>query len=447
MVGMSTPARLGHASHPVIRPALAWSLVAAVALAAVVLVGAGMGWGASSITVAASPSPSASPSASPIAMEPSPEPEPEPVPQDVNFTFVAAGDVLPHGPVNQSARTGNTYDYSPLMANIRPYIEGADLAICHLEVPVHPEGQQPSGYPMFASPPELVTDLAEEGWTGCSTASNHSVDRKFLGVATTLDALDALRMGHAGTARTAGEALEPQIYKIRQGSRVIEVANISFTYGLNGLPMPSEAPWAVNIFDADAADAQPIIDAAQAARDAGADVVIASVHCCVEYREEPTAAQRRLVEKIAESGTVDLYVGHHGHVPQPIEKLPGGPYGDGMWAAFGLGNFLSNQDIQCCRNTTNSGVLMTATFAVAEDGHVDVGVEWTAVTVDRLNKHTMHILTDISEGTGRLTAAEAQARHERVESAVGAQATERTEPPPSLADAAFPVRRLPYDDR
>jgi poly-gamma-glutamate capsule biosynthesis protein CapA/YwtB (metallophosphatase superfamily) len=424
-------------------------LASILAVVAVVALGAGMGWGLPSTNLATVPSASANPSPSVAVPDvaPEPEPEPEPVPQDLTFTFVAAGDVLPHGPVNSSARDGNTFDYAPLMKNIRPYIEGADLAVCHMEVPVTPEGQQPSGYPMFAAPPELVPALANEGWNGCTTASNHSVDRRFLGVTTTLDAFDAERMGNAGTARTKEESLRPQIYKVRQGSRIIQVANISFAYGLNGLPMPSEAPWAVNVFDADAADAQPIIDAAQAARDAGADVVIASVHCCVEYREEPTAAQRRLVEKIAESGTVDLYVGHHGHVPQPIEKLDGGPYGDGMWAAFGLGNFLSNQDTQCCRNTTNSGVLMTATFTVAEDGHVNVGVEWTAITVDRLNKHTMHILNDIHEGTGRLSATEAQARHDRVASAVGSQATERTEPASSLADATFPVRRQPYDDR
>jgi poly-gamma-glutamate synthesis protein (capsule biosynthesis protein) len=360
------------------------------------------------------------------------------------FTFVAAGDILPHMPVVTSARVSGDYDFEPLMRNIRPFIADADLAICHLEVPVAPMGQQPSGYPVFAGPRELVTALSIQGWDGCTTASNHSMDKGFAGVVATLDAFDEYRMGHVGTARTAQEAARAQTYVVRSGNRRINVANIAFSYGTNEMPVPVDAPWSINLFDADSADAQPIIDAAQAARDAGADVVIASVHCCVEYRTEPTPEQRILVERIAESGAVDLYVGHHTHVPQPIEKLAGGPHGDGMWAAFGLGNHLSNQDTQCCRAETNSGVLITATFDVAVDGTVTVGMEWTGTTVDRLDRHTMHILHDVQGGTGRISASDAKARYDRVANAVGPEAAERVEPPTSLADAAFVKKRKPW---
>ncbi|NTV39754.1 MAG: CapA family protein, partial [Demequinaceae bacterium] len=136
---------------------------------------------------------------------------------------------------------------------------------------------------------------------------------------------------------------------------------------------------------------------------------------------------------VANSGLVDLWIGHHSHVPQPIEKLQGGPNGDGMWVAFGLGNFLSNQDTQCCVANTNSGVLLTATFTIDASSEVVVGVEWTAVTVDRLAKHTMHVLTDVPTGAGRLSAAEVAARHQRVAEAVGPQAPERTTPATHLA--------------
>jgi poly-gamma-glutamate synthesis protein (capsule biosynthesis protein) len=357
---------------------------------------------------------------------------------------VAAGDVLTHDPVNQSAKSTGVLDYSPLMANMAPYVSGADIAICHLEVPVAPAGTAPSGYPMFGAPKEIVRDLGELGWDGCSTASNHSVDRKFAGIVATIEELDAYRMGYAGTARSAEEAASVQFYHVREGNRVIKVADISFAYGLNGLPIPAEAPWSVNIFNADAADASPIIAAAQQARDQGADVVIASVHCCVEYRTAPTPAQRAVVEQIAASGLVDLYVGHHGHVPQPIELLAGGPNGDGMWAAFGLGNFLSNQDTQCCVAETNSGVLLSAQFTVDPEDKVTVGVEWSAFTVDRLGKHTMYLLRDIPGGAGRLSAAEVQARLSRVAGAVGPQAPERTTPLGKLADAAYVVPRGPW---
>ena len=368
-------------------------------------------------------------------------PTPPPAPP-TSFTLVATGDVLTHAPVVSSATTGNAIDFSPLTEHIRPYIAGADLALCHMEVPVAPPGTAPSGYPMFGSPREMVPDLAEDGWDGCSTASNHSVDRRKAGIETTLAEFAAAGMGAAGTSRTETEALSTQMYVVQGDGEPVNVAHISLTYdSLNGLPKPPGEPWAVDTFNAEASDADPVIAAAQRARDAGADVVVASVHCCVEYRTEPTPAQRLLAERIAESGVVDLYVGHHAHVPQPIELLPGGPNGDGMWVAFGLGNYLSNQDTQCCVAQTNSGVLLTATFTVDSDKRVTVAPEWTPITVDRLGKHRVYALTDIPDGVGRLSAAEVAARIDRVAAAVGSQAPMRTTPAPALARSIEMVPR------
>ncbi len=442
MVAMPRAAHSTQSARPL--PMWVGWLVAAVAGVAVALVLVWFSGRPPLEETLAEPSPSPSPSPTFQSPPPSPSPTPEPVIPTVQFTLVAAGDVLTHTPVNASATSGGVIDYSPLMAALDPYVSGADLAWCHLEIPIAPAGQSPSGYPMFAAPAELVGDIAEAGWDGCSQASNHSVDRKFAGVVTTLDWFDAYRLGFAGTARTAEEATRVQLYSVREGSRVIKVGHISFTYGLNGLPMPSEAPWAVNVFNANAADASPIIAAAQEARAQGADIVVASVHCCVEYQTAPTAAQRSIVEQIGASGEVDLYIGHHAHVPQPIELIPGGPSGEGMWAAFGLGNYISNQDTQCCVPHTNSGVLLTATFTVDPEDHVSVGVEWTAITVDRLNRHTMYVLRDVPDGAGRLSAAEVQARLTRVAEAVGPQAPERVTPPPTLADAAYVDPRKPW---
>ncbi|WP_082104879.1 CapA family protein [Demequina maris] len=374
---------------------------------------------------------------SPATASPTPTPSPEPEP--VRFTLVAAGDVLPHTPVNDSARTADGYDYTALMKGVKRYIAGADLALCHMEVPVSPGGVEPSGYPLFSAPKALVRDLAKVGWDGCSTASNHTVDRGTAGVEATLDAFDAAGLQHSGSARTKKEAATTAMYEVTSGDRTVTVANISFAYGTNGMPVAS--PWQVGLFDADDADAGPIIDAARKARKQGADVVIASVHCCVEYRTEPTDAQRSIATQIAESGQVDLYVGHHAHVPQPIELLPGGPSGNGMWTAFGLGNFLSNQGTQCCVAATSNGVLLSAAFTVDPDGEVAVDAAWTATTVDRLDRHAMHVLTDIRDGAGTLSAAEVTSRLTAVRDAVGDEAPMRRKPVRSLADDVVVVPR------
>lgn len=430
-----------------------WSLVIAAAATGIVAVGAvavALSQGAiGSTTEATPPAASASPTAPASALvppEPSPEPSPPPPPPPptVEFTLATGGDVLTHMPVVRSAEAvgGGEYDFGALMEGVRPYIQGADLALCHLEVPVTPPGIAPTGYPMFGAPIEIVQALADEGWDGCSTASNHSADRRFAGIEATLGALDAAQMGQAGMARTEEEAATTQMYTVRVGERSIQVANISFTYGLNGLPKPEGKPWAVDTFDAEAQDVTPILEAAENARDQGADVVIASTHCCVEYQIEPNAAQRDIAQQIGASGLVDLYVGHHAHVPQPIELLDGGVDGDGMWAYFGHGNYLSNQGPQCCVAITNSGYIGVTTFSVTPDGYVSVAPSWVATTVDRSNRHRMYALAEITaSGADNLSAAEAKTRHSRVADAVGTQAPELTSPPVALADEAFPVLR------
>ncbi|WP_315095536.1 CapA family protein [uncultured Cellulomonas sp.] len=363
---------------------------------------------------------------------PTPTPTPTPDP-DAEFSIVATGDVLPHLPVLASARTSDGgYDFAPVLGPMDPWIQGADLALCHLEVAVTPPGTSPSGYPLFGTPPQIAASLQAQGWDGCSTASNHSVDRGFPGVTATLDALDAAGLGHVGTARSAVEQSQPQVYTLERAGRTVRVAHVAATYGTNGMPVDADKPWSVNLIDVPAMVAQ-----ATAARAAGADLVVASIHCCVEYRTEPTPEQVAIDQQLADSGVFDLVIGHHAHVPQPVVLLGGGPRGEGMWVAYGLGNYVSNQDGECCSPSTSSGLLLTAhvvaTGAFAAEGRPAgparvTGVEWTPITVDRLAGHRVHALADIAGGTGTLSAAQVADRTAAVVAAAGTQAPQRSTP-------------------
>ena len=139
---------------------------------------------------------------------------------------------------SNDARKGSGYNFAPMFAPTKPYLQGADIAICHLEVPVAPPGTKTSTYPMFGAPAKLVADLGDAGWDGCSTASNHSVDRGFAGIKATLNAFQKADMGHAGTARTKDESTQVQFYDVVEGGRTVKVAHIAYAYGLNGLPVP-----------------------------------------------------------------------------------------------------------------------------------------------------------------------------------------------------------------
>lgn len=379
----------------------------------------------------ASTAASAAPTRGADPQVPSPTPTPTPTAEpDASFTIVAGGDVLAHVPVVRSAEKAGGWD--ALLDPLEPWVAGADLALCHLEVPVAPPGTKVTGYPLFAAPASLVPALRDQGWDGCSTASNHSVDKGFAGVDATLDALDSAGMGHVGTARSERESDQPQLYRLERAGQTITVAHLSATYGTNGMPVPEGKPWSVNLIDVPA-----LVEQARQAREAGADLVVASVHCCVEYRTEPTAEQAQMDQQLADSGQIDLVIGHHAHVPQPVARLEGGPGGAGMWVAYGLGNFLSNQDSDCCSPKTDSGLLLTAhvtspgAFAAEgrEAGPARVtGVEWTPITVDRVGGHRVYALPEIAEGAGRLSATAVRQRTQRVVAAAGTAAPERTQP-------------------
>jgi Bacterial capsule synthesis protein PGA_cap len=130
---------------------------------------------------------------------------PEPV---RSFTLVAGGDVLLHEPLwaqaeadGAAAGTGGL-DFRPLLAGVAPIVQGADVAICHLETPLAPPGGPYQGYPTFSVPPEIAPALADTGFDACSTASNHTFDQGAAGVDRTLATLDAAGIRHAGSART-----------------------------------------------------------------------------------------------------------------------------------------------------------------------------------------------------------------------------------------------------
>lgn len=332
--------------------------------------------------VAAPPSGETEVAAEPQSQEQSqaPEPDPTPVPAPVEFTIAAGGDMLIHMPVADDAWTGTGWDFSPLMAAVAPYLQGSDIALCNMETAMVPPDQAPTGYPIFGTPADLAPSMARSGWNGCSTSSNHSLDQGYAGVVNTIDFLEAAGLGHAGTARSADEAAQPQFYRIDSGEQSVTVAHIAAADNTNGIPIPSEAPWAIQMIDVPALE-----DLARTARAEGADIVVATLHCCeIEYDTAVEPYQEETARALAESGLVDIYISHHPHVPRPIALLEGGPNGDGMWVAYGLGNFISNQNVGNTGSVESATGLLAFFHGVKEAGepaYID-SAEWMAVTMD-----------------------------------------------------------------
>jgi poly-gamma-glutamate capsule biosynthesis protein CapA/YwtB (metallophosphatase superfamily) len=302
---------------------------AVVALAAVALAACSTTSTGHPVAATSSGTPSASASASPSSA-PSPGGA-APADSPNAFTLVATGDLLIHKPVANRALAqggGRRYDFRSMLTKVQPIIAGADLAICHIETPLSANDRNISGYPVFNTPHELADAVAWAGYDGCSTASNHSVDRGVSGVRDTLRALDANHLAHAGTARSADEAERIELHRLKGAV----VAQLSYTYGTNGIAVPSAAPWSVNI-----TSVSRILADARRARKSGATFVVVSLHWGQEYRSAPTSTQLAQARALLASPYVDLILGDHVHVQQPVERI------GSKYVVFGMGNLLSNQ--------------------------------------------------------------------------------------------------------
>jgi poly-gamma-glutamate synthesis protein (capsule biosynthesis protein) len=298
--------------------------------------------------------PAAPPAPPPLAPPPSTAAA-EPAPPQ-SFTLVATGDVLVHQgrALTTGAERGDGHDFGAVLAPVAPVLRAADLAVCHLETPVAPPGGPYRGYPSFAVQPEIVDALAGAGYDVCSTASNHALDDGFDGLVRTLDALGAAGVAATGTHRSAAHAQQPRIVE----AAGVRVGHVAVTFGLNGVPLPAGREWSVDVFDVP--DVTGVLAAAARARAAGAEVVVASVHCCAEYDHEPTAAQEEAVRALLASPDVDLVLGHHAHVVQPFERIAG------EWAAYGLGNHVAEHATR--GHATEDSVIARFTFTRGAGG-------------------------------------------------------------------------------
>ena len=278
-------------------------------------------------------------------------------------TLVMGGDLLWHNTVWASAaedheRTGRgkRYDFDPMFAGVRSLVTGADVALCHEEVPFAAPGQPLQNFPIFAAPPEAARWIGAFGFDGCTTASNHSIDQGFDGLVRTADLLEKAGVAHIGTFRSVAERRRPVILTTGDGVRIGVVAG---TFGTNGFPLPAGREWSVSMWDAPNLLAQ-----ARAARAAGADVVVVHLHGGDEYTHLPNDAQTALVERLTRSPDVDLVLGDHAHVVQPITRV------HGKWVVYGMGNMVAQQDP--ARADTYQGILARFTFTERRSGRFAV---------------------------------------------------------------------------
>lgn len=247
-----------------------------------------------------------------------------------DITLLFAGDAMQHDRQIEAARTTDgMYAYGTCFEYVRHYIQAADFAVVNLECTLG--GTPYRGYPCFSAPDNYALALKHCGFDFFLHANNHCLDRRDAGLIRTLDRLDEYAIPHTGTYRNQAErdTVVPHIVTVK-GARI---AILNYTYGTNGIVVQRDAV-------VDYINRETIHRDIEAARRAQADLIVVCPHWGNEYQLVQNHVQEELAEFLISEG-VDMIIGSHPHVVQPMEIRYSHQYDKQVVIAYSLGNFIS----------------------------------------------------------------------------------------------------------
>ncbi len=264
------------------------------------------------------------------------------------YTIATVGDILLHGALQKQA--ARRKDFKRLWKPFLSYFQRADMAYANLEGPaakgVNKYGKSVkdpghtfdrniySSFPQFNYHPSLISDLVKSGFDVVSTANNHSLDRRTLGVNRTIDALRKYGLRFTGTRKKGKNRSWYTIVK-RKGLRISWIA---CTYGTNGIPDTYHQ--VLHCFNS--RDQRTILKLIKKqSKNPNIDAVFVTPHWGSEYKNRPNSQQVALGKKFLEAGALAV-IGSHPHVLQPMQKYITRK-GRETFIIYSMGNFVSNQ--------------------------------------------------------------------------------------------------------
>lgn len=284
-------------------------------------------------------------------------------------TLLFAGDLMVHTPQLTAARTSDGYDFSPSFTYLKPLIEEVDLAVVNLETTLAAKGAY-TGYPLFRSPAAMADAMREAGFDVALLANNHCMDYGARGARETIEALDRVGLKYTGVFLSARERnARPHLY-LQVGG--ISIALLNYTYGTNGMPVVK--PAVVNRLDT-----VRMKEDIRRAKEWMPDCLAVALHWGVEYERKPNRDQRRMAEFLRREG-VQLLIGSHPHVVQPIEQDSLG----GL-IVYSLGNLLSNQH----KRYTDGGLMVRVELEKKGDNPLQMNYRPIPVWVDRAHRYRL----------------------------------------------------------
>ena len=300
-----------------------------------------------------------------VTVEEMPPGQAEP-PGPIEIQLTAVGDIMVHGPQLKAQYNKNSglFDFHNNFHFIKPYVENADLALFNLETTFAGEKKGYSSYPRFNSPDSLAHALQGAGFDVAVTANNHTIDTGMDGVVRTLDILHKSDLKTVGTRKS----IEDSRFLV-EDVKGIKIGITAYTYEtpaygknktINALLLPPDLAPLINTFRFDRMEKDLIQMRTTIAdmRAAGAEFIVFYVHWGEEFQRQPNAYQQQLAQNLNDCG-VDIILGSHPHVLQPIEWIAHPEHGHETLVAYSLGNFLSNQRYEILKNRyTEDGMLV-----------------------------------------------------------------------------------------
>jgi len=282
-------------------------------------------------------------------------------PQTTTLTIIAAGDNLVHDIIYNRARVRDaeteTFNFDPSYQYIKSILAKADIAIVNQETVLGGRQFGHSGYPVFNTPQDAGLGLLNAGFNVINQASNHTMDRGEGAVYGTMDFWDSQKAFYVGVFRSEEQRKTEKKIIEKNG---ISVGFLSYTYGLNGFPLPRDKPWLVGVIDKEVMARE--IDALRP----DCDILLVSMHWGNEFLHTVSAAQKDLAAFLAEH-KVDIVIGHHPHVTEPMAVIPR-PDGGTLTVYYSLGDFLSHTQADNTPDTMTGALAhITITKTVAKD--------------------------------------------------------------------------------
>lgn len=284
--------------------------------------------------------------------------------EDSHISMSVIGDIMCHNSQYNDAYDSSTgtYDFSYVFEDIKHYITSADISIGNLETTFAGKERGYSNYPRFNTPEALASNLKDLGIDVLSTANNHSMDTNYTGLVSTLKYLDQAGISHMGTYDSAEKQNQILIKEVNG----IKIAFLAFTYGTNGIPVPSDKSYCINLIDEDF-----IINQLNLAKEQNPDLICVNMHWGIEYQTKQNSSQEKLADLLFQNGA-DIILGSHPHVLQPMETktitLEDGSTKN-CFVIYSLGNFMSGQTK---KNTRDSIILNLNITKKADDNSISI---------------------------------------------------------------------------